>query len=327
MKSRKFWIKFFITVSTLLWFFSRVRLAPLLDRLSHVNWATVAAAFLVSSVWVLPSAARWKRLARACGYPIGLGASIRLYVIGSFFNAFLPTGTGGDVARGYMVSKEKEYPLGAMWGIVFVERIIGFAVSLVLVFFTGLIFFSNIVELKAVLISSFVLLAGMIAGWIFLSSKKFQNPIRILARKATRRSFREGASDLARVIQVCRQDPRAMISSICWTAINQATQIIGGFMISRAIVDFDVSSVIFWVVIPLSFVSQLLPSIGGYGVREAGFIVFFGWFGIHPEPAACFGVLRLLYLWCFSLAGGILYLFGKQKTDVKAKDNKTVQPD
>jgi uncharacterized protein (TIRG00374 family) len=311
MKSRQFWIKLLITIITLAWFFSRVRLTPLIERLSHVNWWIIIAGFLISSTWVLPSAERWKRLACVCGYPIGLGTATRLYIIGCFFNVFLPTGTGGDVFRGYLGAKEKGYPLGAIWGIIFVERVIGFAVSLGLVFITGLLFFSKVPQLKSVLFSSGALLLGITVGGLFLSSIKFRNLIKPAAKKVTRRSFREGAADLLRVVMICRQHPNTMIFAVYLTLINQVSQIIGGFLISLAILDFNASLLIFFVVIPLSFVSLLLPSIGGYGVREAGFVVFFGWFGIHHELAACFGILRLLYLWCFAMAGGVLYLFGK----------------
>lgn len=312
MKSRKFWIKFLITIFTLAWFFSRVQFTPLIERLAHVKWNFIAAGFLVSATWVLPSAERWKRLAHTCGYQIGFGKANRLYIISSFFNAFLPTGTGGDVLRGYLVSKENNYPLGSMWGIILLERIIGFVVSLSLVFVTGLIFFSKTPQFKGILLSSFILIIGILTGWLFLSSVRFRNLIKPILKKVTRRSFREGTTHFLSVMTACRQNPRIMLSVIWFTLINQASQIIGGFILSLAILDFKASLLIFLIVIPLSFVSQLLPSIGGYGVREASFVVFFGWFGIDHELAACFGILRLLYLWCFALAGGILYLFGNR---------------
>jgi glycosyltransferase 2 family protein len=315
MKSRRFYIKLFVTVSTLIWFFSKVRFKPLLDALVHVNWMIFAAAFFVLSIWVIPSAARWRRMARSSGYLFDPGTSIRFYIIGSFFNAFLPTGNGGDVVRGYLASKEYGYPLGAMWGIIMVERVIGLVVSLGLIIVSGLLFFSKIIQLKTILFSSCILLAGLIAGWVFLSSVKVQSLIKPIMQKVTHRSFLKEASGIIRAIKTCRYDPWMMASSVFYTLSNQAIQILGGFIISLAILDFNAPFYIFLIVIPLSFVSVLLPSIGGYGVREAGFVVFFSWFGIRYELAACFGVLRLLHLWCFTLAGGVLYLFGKKEQE------------
>jgi uncharacterized protein (TIRG00374 family) len=313
MKHRPFRLFFRILVTTaaLVWFFSAVRLESLLDRLSHVLWWVVALAFLVNSAWVVPCAIRWKGIARFCGYPLPFRASARYYVIGTFFNSFLPTGNGGDVVRGYLATREYGCPLGGIWGTILVERIIGMMVSLCLVIITGFTIFSGNFVPRNVLVSAAVLFACTAAAGVLLTSGKFRRFIRPVLKKLLFRPFLEGARDFSHVMESCRENPRAMGSAVLFTFANQFIHILSGFVMSLAILDFKAPFVAFLVVIPLSFISVLLPSIGGYGVRESGTLLFFGWFGVQKEPAAVFGILRLLFLWSFSLGGAVLYILDK----------------
>jgi uncharacterized membrane protein YbhN (UPF0104 family) len=96
------------------------------------------------------------------------------------------------------------------------------------------------------------------------------------------------------------------------TFANQFIQIAGGYLLSSAIPNFSAPFSVFMVVIPLGFISVLLPSIGGYGVAESGTILFFGWFGVQKEPAAAFAICRLLIVWFFALAGAILFALDRQ---------------
>ncbi|MGQ9698583.1 MAG: lysylphosphatidylglycerol synthase transmembrane domain-containing protein, partial [Armatimonadota bacterium] len=50
-------------------------------------------------VGYLVSAVRWKILLAALGADVPLGTLVSSYLVGSFFNSFLPTTVGGDVVR------------------------------------------------------------------------------------------------------------------------------------------------------------------------------------------------------------------------------------
>jgi hypothetical protein len=320
MKRRLPWlfIKILLTAAALAWFFSAVPLPSLLDRLTGIRWRAVVSAFFVNSAWVVPCAFRWKGIARLCGYRLRLMDSVRYYIIGSFFNAFLPTGNGGDVVRGFRASREYGYSLGGMWGTILVERVLGLMVSLFLVVATGFILLSKTAMPRDVLVSAAALFAGMTAAGGFMLSREFRRLVRPVVQRIPLRPLREGARDAARVMEACRRNPRAMVSAVLWTLANQCIPVVSGFVLSFAIPDFKAPFAVFLLVVPLGFISMLLPSIGGYGVREAGTVLFFGWFGVGREPSAVFGIVRLLFLWIFSLIGGVLYIASRRdngKTD------------
>ena len=301
-----------VTAAALIWFISAVRPASLLDRLAHVRWPVVALAFLVNAGWVVPSAFRWKGVARAAGYRLPFRAAVRLYVIGSFFGAFLPTGNGGDVVRGLLASRGYGFPVGGMLGTVLVERIIGVTVSLCLVLIAGLLHFTRPFMPRNVLVSAAVLLGCICAAGALLVSGRFRNLLKALLRKVPFRPFREGTTNAGRVMDACVRDPRALGSALLLSLANQCFPILSGFVASLAIPDFRAPLYAFLAVMPLSFVSVLLPSIGGYGVREAGYILFFGWFGVPAGPSAVFGIIRLLSQWLFALGGAVLYISGRR---------------
>jgi uncharacterized protein (TIRG00374 family) len=319
MKRRLSWLflRIILTAGALAWFFSAVRPRELLDGLGRIRWGIAGLAFLVNSLWVLPSALRWKGLAKACGYPMRFGDTLRYSLIGSFFNAFLPTGTGGDVVRGFRASRDYGYPLGGMWGTILVERILGLMVSLFLVAVTGLVLFPKAAVPESVPFSAAVLLAGLAAACAFFISRTVRRLAGPVLKKVPFRLFREGIRDAARVADALRGNPRAAAQAVWLTFANQCIPVLGGFVLSSAIIGFQAPFAAVLFVIPLGFISMLLPSIGGYGVREAGTVLFFGWFGVGGQPAAVFGIMRLLFHWSFALAGGALYILGKKENGKK----------
>jgi uncharacterized protein (TIRG00374 family) len=196
----RFALKILVTVATLSWFFSTVPVRILLNSLADVNWRAVAPAFLVYSVWIVPNALRWKSIATACGFPFPLRTSARLYLIGTFFNAFLPTGNGGDIVRGLLMSNRTRYPLGGILGTIFVERITGLLVSLGLIIITGLTVFSRVFRLRGVLLSAAILSACTIAVCILIFSRRFRNLVKPVMQGMLLRRFHDGARDAVHVM-------------------------------------------------------------------------------------------------------------------------------
>lgn len=309
-----------ITAVTLAWFLHGVRLESLPERLGDVRWGIAVPAFLVNTLWIWPSALRWRGVARMSGVRLPFRDAVRFSLIGSFFNAFLPTGNGGDAVRGYLASRRQGIPLGTMLGTVLAERFVGMAVTLCFVAAGGLFFLTGTRVPQNVPASAAFLLLCMAAGMLLLASRRFRSLLKSAFRIVPLPALRDGARQAGRVLDGFRGAPSALASAAGWSAVNQAVPIISSWMLSMAVPGLEAPFLAFCVVIPLGFVAVLLPSIGGYGVREAGYVVFLGWFGVAAEPAAVFGVVRLLFLWSFAFFGAILYISGRH-----GKERKTFQ--
>ena len=54
---------------------------------------------------------------------------------------------------------------------------------------------------------------------------------------------------------------------------------------------------------------EAFHSLGGYGAREASFVIFFGCFDVGLESALAFGLLNLICYWTLTLIGAYLFIF------------------
>ncbi len=87
---------------------------------------------------VMTSTLKWKILLSLHGIQFSLSQLYRYYLIGSFFNNFLPSTIGGD---GYRIFKTMSNPISksGAWASVFIERITGLLAMLVTGFIGALV--------------------------------------------------------------------------------------------------------------------------------------------------------------------------------------------
>jgi uncharacterized membrane protein YbhN (UPF0104 family) len=100
--NRRIWTTLLqVTVSAglLIWLLNRIGLREVARQLGgmHMGWFGLAVALFLLSVVV--RAARWRTLLTPLGIRASLWDLTRLYLLGFFWNSFLPTGFGGDVAK------------------------------------------------------------------------------------------------------------------------------------------------------------------------------------------------------------------------------------
>ena len=97
-------------------------------RASLPHLAGALMLYLAATVLV---AWRWQLVLRARGVRISLATLTRSYLVGFFFNNFIPSSVGGDVVR-VMCPVRHGCPVALSLGSVFVERLMGFLAMTVL---------------------------------------------------------------------------------------------------------------------------------------------------------------------------------------------------
>lgn len=303
-------LKILVTIAFLYYFFNSFEWDKLNSILLNANWTILIFAFIIFAMRLLPIALRWVHISKASGYPIALKDSVHWYYVGGFFNVFLPTGRGGDVIRGIFASKQNEYPIGVTMMIIFLERLIGLITSLFLLFAMTLIAMNKIHHLKEALISSFGLLLLLFAAIYVSFHPIFRRQISKIMNLLNFKKLNTLTHQLFTIMDACWNHPKVIISSAAFSILNQFIFIFSGFLVGMAIKGFDAPWYSYPIVIPLIFLSELLPSVGGYGVREVGFLIFFEWFGVNNDSAAVYGIIQLFFLWGSAVIGGLLFLKG-----------------
>jgi glycosyltransferase 2 family protein len=97
------------------------------------------------------SCMKWRLFLRERGVVIGFHRLFRLYLVGSFFNNFLPSMVGGDLVRAYVLGKQIESHTHSLAS-VFLERFAGM-IALVSLATASFLFNSELRQEPVVVIS------------------------------------------------------------------------------------------------------------------------------------------------------------------------------
>ena len=114
-----------VTIALLWWVFrdphQRMQMKDAL-RAADPWWVVIAIfAYLVVEA---SAAIRWQILLRVQKIHLRFNRITGLFLIGMFYNQFLPGGTGGDIIKSYLLLKETDKKAGALLAVVF-DRLIG----------------------------------------------------------------------------------------------------------------------------------------------------------------------------------------------------------
>src|SRR4051812_18132913 len=115
-----------VTITLLIWVFHDPEQRHKMGKALHqADYRWVLAAIVAYLVVEIAAAIRWQILLRVQKIRLNLARLSSLFLIGMFYNQFLPGGTGGDIIKSYLLLKETpDKKAGALLAVVF-DRFIG----------------------------------------------------------------------------------------------------------------------------------------------------------------------------------------------------------
>src|SRR5438477_9264344 len=115
-----------VTVGLLYWVYhDPKKLGEMRQAIAHARLEWLAAGIVAYLVVEIAAAFRWQILLKVQGIRLTLPRLWGLFLIGMFYNQFLPGGTGGDIIKSYLIFKETaDKKAGALLAVVF-DRLIG----------------------------------------------------------------------------------------------------------------------------------------------------------------------------------------------------------
>jgi glycosyltransferase 2 family protein len=119
--------------SAMLWwvFHDPDQRAKMVIALRAADYRWVAAGIFAYLIVEGSAALRWQILLRVQKIHLSLPRVSALFLIGMFYNQFLPGGTGGDIVKTYLLLKETDKKAGALLAVVF-DRLIGLVALVVI---------------------------------------------------------------------------------------------------------------------------------------------------------------------------------------------------
>lgn len=284
---------------------------------SQVPWTLFVAAFVVTAVGQALYAVKWYVALRVMDVPARFGRVLGQYVIGMFFNNFLPSTIGGDWAKVYYLGRSEGYVrVGAS---VFIDRYLG---ALFLVAFAALLLWlpenpqrgawqpprmgltGAAVALAGGGILALLIPPGRLAG-------RFTSSAGLIGRVCRQVSL------FADHVRSTLRHPYAMVIA----AVVVAAYFVLLAVVYRALIESVTGRVVGFVpvltaVAVIAAVSMIPISVNGIGVREQMHVLLFGAVGISAEEALVVSLVVFVQLLILSAAGFLLWV--RQRRPVAA---------
>jgi glycosyltransferase 2 family protein len=302
-----------VTVALLYWVYHDPnRRAQMAEALRHAHYSWVLVAILAYVVVEIAAAFRWHVLLKVQGIHLSFWRLSGLFLIGMFYNQFLPGGTGGDIIKSYYLLKETlDKKAGALLAVVF-DRLIGLVA---LVAITGTLiglrydFLSQTTETRQLVWILLVILgvsiAGLLTTFVITGFKLFHLlPLRFPGR--------EKLIEISAAYHLYARHWRATLVAFGASIVAHLATFATFLSVAYSL-RANVKIVDFFAVMPIERTISAMPiSFAGIGWREKVLqIMLNGVCGVPEATAILIGSLSFLVILICCVPGAIVYLFYK----------------
>ncbi|MBV9617902.1 MAG: flippase-like domain-containing protein [Verrucomicrobia bacterium] len=305
-------IQLVVTVGLLYWVYhDPKKLGEMRQALLHARFEWLAAGIFSYLVVEVAAAFRWQMLLKVQGINLNFARLSGLFLIGMFYNQFLPGGTGGDIIKSYLLLKETDRKAGALLAVVF-DRFIGL-VALVAITVTlvslrfGLL--AQTYETRRYLWILLVLLGASIISLVASFLISGFNLFHLLPHKFP---GREKLIEIAAAYHLYAHHWIATSVAFCASLVAHLATFTT-FLCAAFALRADVLVTDFFAVLPIERTISALPiSFAGVGLREKVLQTMLHQVcGVNEGVAVLIGSLSFLIMLLCCLPGGIVYFLYK----------------
>lgn len=208
--------------------------------------------------------------------PLAQKSNLQLYLLGMFYNLFLPGGIGGDAYKGYLIKKKFNVATKRVLAVLVLDRLSGMLLLFVYACILAIMIKSGMAAHFKIL---FILgiFAGPTAFW-FLNKRFFAYVFPIYWK------------------------------SIGYSALVQLAQLASVFFILNTL-NIDTNTISYLFIFLVSSIVSVLPlTIGGIGSREVTFFYGATWLALDQNTSVSISMLFFLITALVSLCGIIYHL-------------------
>ncbi len=236
-----------------------------------------------------------------------------LNFIGLFFNLFLPSALGGDAVKAYYLWKDAHKKIVIISSIVF-DRLLGLS-SLITIALCALPFFVRHYSDPALVSAILTVSVGFTLCVILFFNGALADRFKFLLKLIPGETWKRKLLEFYEVFSAHRAGGAKLFYCFCLSIAVQLIAIYMGFLISRSI-GLNISYTVFMLVVPITGLASMIPSMGGLGVREASLIYFLTQHAT-AEGATAFALAYSILIYGFGLLCGILFMFFGGKVRMK----------
>ncbi len=306
-----FALKFIFSFSILAFLLIReVKVKDIPGALRDIDLLLLVLSFSLHALGLLISAYRWQILIRAQEDDVPLSFLAKSYLVGNFFNLFLPTRFGGDVVRIWDSSRYSRSLLKSS-AIVLVERFTGIIVLLFFAFGVSLLRLDMAKRLPVIWISLLVGFFGLLAVFLFLTPSALFL-LRRIPEKGILTKIKTKTFEFREIILIYREKKTAFFKALFWALLLQINVILHYYLAAKAF-HLEIPLLDFFIFIPIILLILTIPvTISGLGLREVLFILIFSTYGIAEYMAISFSLISdFAFTLIIGIIGGIIFISRK----------------
>lgn len=294
-----------VVVSSLLlvWLFSMVNWPDTWAAVRQADIFLLVAAFLLHLLLQFMVLVRWVLFMRALSFKAPLSQVTRFFFIGLFSNLFLPTSIGGDLVKAYGLSRGAgQKP--KVYASVVLDRLSGFG-GLVIVALVAYCFGSEIIDAPSVIVPIAVLtLLSLAIGGMLFNSVIYSFFCRVFLKWPR---AHKALMDMHADVLLMRGRKRTALGCVLYSCGIQVLSAYMYYLIALALHQ-QAHPMSFLVFTPIVAAVSFLPSIGGLGFREFGWVYLLGKVGMEQGIAVSLSLIGFLFVIVVGLIGGVMYV-------------------
>jgi uncharacterized protein (TIRG00374 family) len=311
-----------VTIALLYWIFrDEDKRALMWETLQDANWWWFIPGLAALGIMTILQTLRWLWLLRVQGVSPSFRRTYGINLIGMFFNLFLPGGTGGDLIKMYLVSREAPGKRAASVLSVFMDRVVGLLALIAIAGIVSLFAFNELwaeSSLRGLIITLGCIVGGAIGFMLFVFViEKFHLAKKLPSWLPLRHAFLEVAASFSTY---------ARTGGALWAAflISLPTHILiffSFFCAARAL-SAELTFLQLFTVLPIILTIAALPiSVAGLGGREQLFKVTLGaLYAVPGGVAVLVGFTGFMLAVVWGAVGGLVYIVYRPSQ----KDGKSI---
>jgi uncharacterized protein (TIRG00374 family) len=304
-------LKFLFSFGLIVWLVQsgRLEFGPLKQLLEP---ALLLTCLLTVGITITLATQRWRYFLDSQSLGISFGNAIRLNLIGIFFNYAVPGGVGGDLVKGYYITKSSPHAKMSAALTVFMDRLIGLF-SMVTLSLSIMIWkwdlISQQIELLLIFKVLIVLALGFCVFWALMFSRRLYN-LKIFNRIIPKLPKGDLLLKAYETLMHYRHFKETFIITFFVSLVTQGIAILFFIIVGNGLGYDQVPASVYFFVVPVAFMIQSLPlSFGGVGIGQTASYFLFNLSipGSGPVGAATTTAYQIV-TFAYGLIGAYFYM-------------------
>lgn len=279
-------LKLVVSVALLYFIFTKINPQDVLNVIERSNPVYVLLALLLFIISKVFAALRLNLYFHQLQVFLTQKSNLKLYLLGMFYNLFLPGGIGGDAYKGYRIKKSFDVDTKKVVSVLVLDRLSGMLLLFIYACLLGMFLESTYFEGLEPLFALAIVLSILVL-W-FLNKRFFKYVLPVFWK------------------------------SLAYSALVQLAQLFSVLCILKALA-IQLQTIAYLFVFLISSIVSVLPiTIGGVGSREVTFLYGAKFLGLNENTSV--GISMVFFLiTAFVSITGIYYHFKKPKLEVETQ--------